>query len=89
MSLDAVVVNLAVALVLIAGFVRNWCVSRAKLRATYWMMIIGGLGNTTLNVVIVHERPAYWSLLLFNMLIIHSIWSAIMGLRRLRLYVDE
>jgi hypothetical protein len=83
MTGDAIVVNIAVMVILVSGFIRNWCVARAKLRAVYWCMIAAGTFNGALNIAVVGAEPRYWSLMLFNVLIVHSVWSAFMGLRRL------
>ena len=83
MTGDAIIVNTAVAVMLLSGFIRNWCVARAKLRTVYWMMITSGTFSTILNFVVVKEEPRYFGLLLFNILTMHSIWSAFVGLRRL------
>ena len=84
MSWDAIFVNAAVCTAFISGMVRNWCVQRGKLRPVYWLMIVMAFANMTLNTVIAKQKPAYAGLYLFNILILHSIYSAVQGLRRLR-----
>ena len=84
MTFDAVLVNCAVAVAFGSGLTRNWFVSQGRLRPVYWLMIVMSGANMLLNTTIAFERPDYSGLYLFNILIVHSIYSAIVGLRRLR-----
>jgi hypothetical protein len=83
MTLDVILVNGSVTLSFLAGMTRNHYVAKGQLYPVYWLMIVMGLANTVLNCAVAWEKPAYAGLYLFNILTIHSIISAIRGLRRL------
>jgi len=82
-SWDTIIVNSAVTLVFIGGLARNWFVQRGRLRQVYWLMIFMSLCSIILNCTIALEKPSYSGLYLFNILTIHSLWSATRGLIRL------
>lgn len=83
MTLDVLLVNGSVTLSFLAGVTRNHYVAKGRLYPVYWLMIIMGVANTVLNCSVAWEKPSYAGLYLFNILTIHSIGSAIQGLRRL------
>jgi hypothetical protein len=84
MSYDAILVNIAVVVTFVCGFAKNRSVRLGNLRQHYWFMIIAGTSNMVLNGIIAYENPEYSGMYLWNILIAHTIYSAIMGLRRLR-----
>jgi len=83
MTLDVIIVNAAVAVMFISTLARNWFVARGILKPVYWLMIIIAISSAALNLMVAVEKPAYSSLLLFNMLSIQAVYCAIVGLRRL------
>lgn len=83
MTLDVILVNGSVTLSFLAGVTRNHYVAQGKLLPVYWLMIIMGVANTVLNCSVAWSQPAYSGLYLFNILTVHSIFSACQGLRRL------
>lgn len=83
MTVDAILVNGAVITAFVSGVIRNRYVQKGNLRPVYWLMLVMAAANTTLNTVIAYEKPAYAGLYLFNILIAHSVYAAIQGLRRL------
>lgn len=83
MTLDVILVNAAVAIMFVSTLARNWLVARGSLRPVYWLMIVIAASSAVLNIMVAVEKPAYGSLLVFNLLSIQSVYCAIVGLRRL------
>jgi hypothetical protein len=80
--LDVMLINVAVAVTVVGTLARNRYMARGVLKPMYWCMTVVSLSNMVLNVVIANQQPAYKSVLLFNILLLHTMYSSIKGLRR-------